>query len=280
MKYDDSIVAPLLLVAALAMAEYALIRRRARGSWDWRESGASLVISVGYQFLAPLGTLLWSGLYQWVWARRLVTVPLDGVSGVAALVLGVEFFYYWYHRASHEVRWFWASHAVHHSVEHLNLTAAYRLGWTSTAAGAGLFFLPMVWLGFEPRAVFGVLAANLVYQLFLHTEQIGRLGPLEWILNTPSHHRVHHGSNAGYLDANYGGILIVFDRMFGTFVPEREDVPCRYGLVVPVGSNHPLRIVFHEWGRMLRDLRNARSLRQASAALFARPAAAQPPQAE
>ena len=129
----------------------------------------------------------------------------------------------------------------------------------------------MIWLGFAPKAVFAALALNLLYQFWLHAEWVPKLGWLEYVLNTPSHHRVHHASNTDYIDANYGGVLIVFDRLFGTFVAERPDLPCRYGLVKPLISNNPIRIAFHEWLNLLDDLRGARSWREAIGYLFGPP---------
>ncbi len=168
--------------------------------------------------------------------------------------MGQEFCYYWFHRAAHRVRWFWATHAVHHSPNEFNLGIAYRFGWTGRLAGNAVFYVPMIWLGFPPQAVFATLALNLLYQFWLHTEWVPKLGWLEYVLNTPSHHRVHHASNAEYIDRNYGGVLIVFDRLFGTFAAERDDLPCRYGLVTPLMSNNPIRIAFHEWLKMAKDL--------------------------
>jgi len=131
--------------------------------------------------------------------------------------------------------------------------------------------VPMIWLGFPPQAVFAALALNLLYQFWLHTEWVPKLGWLEYVLNTPSHHRVHHASNAGYIDTNYGGVLIVFDRLFGTFAAERHDLPCRYGLATPLISHNPIRIAFHEWLKIINDLRGARSPREAFGYLFGPP---------
>jgi sterol desaturase/sphingolipid hydroxylase (fatty acid hydroxylase superfamily) len=127
-------------------------------------------------------------------------------------------------------------------------------------------------LGFPPKAVFAALALNLLYQFWLHTEWVPKLGWLEYVLNTPSHHRVHHAANADYIDRNYGGVLIVFDRLFGTFAAERDDLPCRYGLVTPLVSHNPIRIAFHDWLKMTSDLRGARSGREAIGYLFGPPA--------
>jgi sterol desaturase/sphingolipid hydroxylase (fatty acid hydroxylase superfamily) len=187
------------------------------------------------------------------------------------LFVGLEFCYYWFHRASHRIRWFWASHAVHHSPNHIDFAAAFRLGWTGRLTGTTLFFVPLMWLGFPPAAVFAALSLNLLYQFWLHSEWMPRLGWLEYVLNTPSHHRVHHASNPEYLDVNYGGVLILFDRLFGTFVAERADLPCQYGLVHPLISNNPLKIALFEWAALLRDIAGARSLREVWHYLFGLP---------
>jgi sterol desaturase/sphingolipid hydroxylase (fatty acid hydroxylase superfamily) len=200
----------------------------------------------------------------------LTTIPLNGFASFAVLFLGQEFCYYWYHRAAHRVRWFWAAHAVHHSPNEFNLGIAYRFGWTGRLAGNAVFLVPMIWLGFPPKAVFAALALNLLYQFWLHTEWVPKLGWLEYVLNTPSHHRVH-ASNADYIDKNYGGVLIVFDRLFGTFAAERNDLPCRYGLVVPLISHNPIGIAFHEWLKIATDLQGARSWREAIGYLFGPP---------
>ena len=130
---------------------------------------------------------------------------------------------------------------------------------------------PLIWLGFPPHAIFATLTINLLYQFWLHTTWIPKLGPLEHVLNTPAHHRVHHGSNPEYLDANYGGVLIVFDRFFGTFMPERDDVVIRYGLVTPLLTNNPVRIAFHEWATLARDICAAPTWRQRLACAFGPP---------
>jgi sterol desaturase/sphingolipid hydroxylase (fatty acid hydroxylase superfamily) len=187
------------------------------------------------------------------------------------LFLGQEFCYYWFHRCSHRVRWLWVSHAVHHSPNQLNLSAAYRFGWTGRLSGTAMFFVPLVWLGFPPPVVFATLSLNLLYQFWLHVDWIPKLGPLELVFNTPSHHRVHHAANAEYLDANYGGVLIIFDRLFGTLRLERDETPCRYGLVEPLRSNNPVWIAFHEWIALVRDLWAMRNWRDGWRRCSARP---------
>jgi sterol desaturase/sphingolipid hydroxylase (fatty acid hydroxylase superfamily) len=247
-------------VAAFSISlEILFLHLSRKRGYAWRESLASLGIGVGHAFSNSLTAVLTIGLFELVWNHRLWTIPLNQIWSFILLFLGLEFCYYWHHRAAHQVRWLWATHAVHHSAEHLNLSAAYRLGWTGWLSGNFLFFLPLCWLGFHPIAVAIGMALNLFYQFWIHTELIPKLGPLEWILNTPSHHRVHHASNSAYIDRNYGGVLILFDRLFGTLVVEQSSDPPVYGLTCPIRSYNPLKIVFGEWQRLFRALYKAKT---------------------
>ena len=205
----------------------------------------------------------------WVYGHRLATIELTPWS-FAALYLGVEFCYYWFHRASHRIRWFWCAHVVHHGSEFMNFTTAMRQSWLYGFAGNWLFYVPMVWLGYEPHWVLLALSINLGYQFFVHTQWVGKLHPaFEFVFNTPSHHRAHHGRNPRYIDKNYGGTLIVFDRLFGTFVEETEAVD--YGLVRQVRSHNPLWLTVHEWAHMLRDMLRPGPLSQRLKHLWAPP---------
>jgi sterol desaturase/sphingolipid hydroxylase (fatty acid hydroxylase superfamily) len=265
----------LLFVAAPAVLVFALIEavvlsRRQR--YDWRAFGVStfdLALRIAVGFLLPLSIA--TPLVRWVFQHRLTTIQLDGWLAMLLLFVGQEFCYYWYHRAAHRVRWFWGNHAVHHSPNELNLSAAFRIGAFGKLTGTTLFFVPVIWLGFDPRTVFAVLSLNLLYQFWIHATWLPKLGWLEGILNTPSAHRVHHAANSEYLDANFGGVLIVFDRMFGTYVQERDDLPCRYGLVHPLTSYNPLLVEFAQWISLLRDLVRARSVRAFVGHLFMPP---------
>ena len=259
-----------IVIATLEGLVLALVMRR---DYNWRAYGASLADALGRQYLVytllPLSIA--QPLIDLAWKHRLFTVPLNSVLSVVVLVILQDFSYYWFHRASHRVRWFWATHAIHHSSNEFNLAAAYRFGWTGKLTGAAVFYVPMIWLGFAPGPVFIAAGINLLYQFWLHAEWIPKLGWLEHVLNTPSHHRVHHACNAEYLDRNYGGIFIVFDRMFGTFVAERDDLPCNYGLVKPLRSNNPVVIAFHEWGALGRDLWRSPTWRARFACLIGPP---------
>jgi sterol desaturase/sphingolipid hydroxylase (fatty acid hydroxylase superfamily) len=261
-------------VIALATLEGLILTFVVRRPYNWRSWAASATDALVREYLvyAFVAVSLAGPLIDLAWRHRLTTVPLNGLASFAVLFVGQEFCYYWYHRAAHRVRWFWATHAVHHSPNEFNLGIAYRFGWTGRLTGSAVFYVPMIWLGFPPQAVFATLALNLLYQFWLHTEWVPKLGWLEYVLNTPSHHRVHHASNADYIDRNYGGVLIVFDRLFGTFAAERSDLPCRYGLTTPLVSNNPVKIAFHEWFKIARDLWGARTVREVIGYLVGPPA--------
>jgi sterol desaturase/sphingolipid hydroxylase (fatty acid hydroxylase superfamily) len=268
------------LLAALlgaALVEGLVLSRRAALGYDWRAFAVSIADVVGRRVTdaasTSLGLAFAVPLLGWLYQHRLATIEMNTILAFVLLFFGEELCYYAYHRAAHRVRWFWATHAVHHSPNQLTLATAMRLGWTGKISGTALFFAPLVWIGFSPMAVALAVATNLLYQFWLHTTWIPKLGRgFEWMFNTPSHHRVHHASNPEYLDCNYGGVLIVFDRLFGSFVEERSDLPLRYGLTTPLHSYNPLRIAFHEWLNLGRDLLQARSGRDIARALFAPPA--------
>jgi sterol desaturase/sphingolipid hydroxylase (fatty acid hydroxylase superfamily) len=182
--------------------------------------------------------------------------PLAVLGAIAAW----DFIYYWNHRAAHESRWLWAIHVVHHSSERYNLSTALRQP-VADAFGMSAPYGVMAAAGFRPELIETARGVNLLYQFWIHTDAIGRLGPAERVLNTPSHHRVHHGSNQRYLDRNHGSILILWDRLFGTFQREDEHEPVVYGLTRNIDTCNPLRIATHEHGDILRDVARARTWR-------------------
>jgi sterol desaturase/sphingolipid hydroxylase (fatty acid hydroxylase superfamily) len=261
------------VVVAIAAVEAAVLVFIGKRRYDWRASLVSLADALTRQYLlrAVVQVGVAGPAIYWAATHSLGLVPLTPGVAFVVLFLGQEFAYYWFHRCSHQIRWLWATHAVHHSPNELNFSAAYRIGITGWLSGGNLFYVPLIWLGFSPQAVFGTLALNLLYQFWLHSDWIPKLGWLEHVFNTPSHHRVHHAANLDYLDANYGGILIIFDRLFGTLTVERADLPCRYGLVKPLTSNNPLVVDFHEWAALARDLWRARSVKDGLGYLFGPP---------
>jgi sterol desaturase/sphingolipid hydroxylase (fatty acid hydroxylase superfamily) len=179
--------------------------------------------------------------------------------GFVLILLADDFAYYWFHRISHRMRYFWASHVVHHSSQKYNLSTALRQTWTGEISGSFMFYAWMPLVGFEPIWILTAQSTSLIYQYWIHTETIGKLPKwFEFIFNTPSHHRVHHGSDLKYLDMNYAGILIIWDRMFGTFIKE-TDTP-KYGLVKNIDTYNPARIAFIEWGQVIQDVWRAPGL--------------------
>lgn len=179
-----------------------------------------------------------------------------------------DLMFYLFHRLSHESRIFWAAHSVHHSSKQINFTTSMR-GNFLIMVYRFIFWIPLVWLGFDPLAVLLMDSIAFFYQLWIHTDLIGKLGPLEWFLNTPSHHRVHHASNDIYLDKNYAAVLIIWDRIFGTFRKETEKT--RYGLTHNVNTYHPMKVAFHEYFDIARDLRKTRSWKDRWNILFRHP---------
>jgi len=235
--------------------------------YETRDTLASLAMGVGNLILCAARAGAAAGLMMFLYEHRLWTVG-TGVGGWILTLVAEDFTYYWFHRASHESRFLWAAHVNHHSSERYNLSTALRQSWT-TPFTTLLFYWPLPLLGFHPAMILVATSVSLLYQFWIHTECIDRLGRFESIFNTPSHHRVHHGANIEYLDRNHGGILIVWDRWFGTFEP--EVAPVRYGLTKNIETFNPIRIAFHEWHALLRDMRQARSWRDALGYFFAPP---------
>jgi sterol desaturase/sphingolipid hydroxylase (fatty acid hydroxylase superfamily) len=260
-----------ITILAASVIEAAVLFVVTKGAYDWRSSLASFGVLVGRGITegVPIAIAM-PGAY-WLYEHRLLDTAALGAWSYLLLFAGLEFVYYWWHRISHRSRWFWANHAVHHSPNSFNLSAAYRVGWTARIMATYVIFAPLVWLGFSPPLVFVAYSLNLAYQFWIHAEWIPKLGSLEGILNTPSAHRVHHATNLDYLDANYGGVLLIFDRLFGTYRAERDNVPIRYGLVTPLYSNNPFKIAFHQFGPLFRDLLSSRSAREVVGYLFGPP---------
>ncbi len=237
-------------------AEYRYLRRHPELPASARYSGvdtlSNLALALLYQGSDALAAGLTLALYGWFFQARLFDIPFN-VWTVIGLILLQDFCYYWFHRAYHRVRFFWCSHVVHHSSEKLNFSTALRQSITYPVTAMWAFWIPVVLVGFPPQAVLFSVSISLAYQFFVHTQTLDRLGWLEWIFNTPSHHRAHHGRNPDYIDRNYGGILIIWDRLFGTFVSENPSDPPDYGIVRQIRTHNPLTLNFHEWRDMLRD---------------------------
>jgi sterol desaturase/sphingolipid hydroxylase (fatty acid hydroxylase superfamily) len=220
--------------------EWLVARRRGRPAYRAHDAISSIGLGVMSQLAGVFLKLLTVGVYAWIAQHAAVfALPADSVWTWAAGLLVYDFLYYWLHRAGHEVNLLWAAHVVHHQSEDYNLSTALRQ--TSTGGLLGwLFYLPMALLGFPVAVFVGVALIDLLYQFWVHTEQIGRMGWFDRVFCSPSNHRAHHAVNQRYLDRNYGGILIVWDRLFGTFVEEDDTDPPVYGTRAPLRSWNPL----------------------------------------
>ena len=239
---------------AVTLWEYLRIRHDPT-RMDVPEALRNFALGAGYQ----LTELLFAGLiafpvYAFLYHHRLLDLELNWATGLLTFV-GVDFCFYWMHRSSHRIRWFWAAHVVHHSSERMNFSTAMRQNATNIFNGMWLFYVPLALIGFNPVWIGVAYALSLVYQFFIHTTLVGKLpGWVETVLNTPSHHRVHHGRNPGYIDRNYGGTLIVWDRLFGTFVAEDEQAPPDYGITRPIHSRNLLVLWTHEYVDLFRAM--------------------------
>jgi sterol desaturase/sphingolipid hydroxylase (fatty acid hydroxylase superfamily) len=247
---DYAIPAFILLI----LIEMVIAQRRDPTRYEAKDTLTSLLLGTGSTVAGALtGGIVFAlalKLYElrlfeigWLWWAWPLCFVLDDLA------------YYWAHRTGHRVRWFWAAHVNHHSSQHYNLSTALRQTWTGFIALSFIFRIPLALIGFHPAMILFCGAINLIYQFWIHTEAIGRLPRwFEAVMNTPSHHRVHHAVNPRYLDRNYAGTFIIWDRMFGTFAAEVDDDRPRYGIVKQLGSFNLLWAAFHEWVGIARDV--------------------------
>jgi len=256
----------------LVIAEMLFVRFTGRGRFEAKDTAASLAMGLGSVVVGALFAFIFIGFARLIQPYALFHIGWSWGAAAACFVLD-DLRYYLWHRASHRVRWLWADHVNHHSSQHYNLSTALRQPWGGFLALPGLLFIaPLILLGFPLTMIAFVHGLNLVYQFWIHTESIGRFPRwIEAAMNTPSHHRVHHATNARYLDANYAGVFIVWDRMFGTFVEETQEDAPRYGIVGQIASFNPLRIALHGWVSLGSDLIRARNAREFAGYLLAPP---------
>ncbi|WP_332699771.1 sterol desaturase family protein [Devosia sp.] len=268
--FDPVTLAIPFFVLAVVL-EIALARLKlAHANYETRDTLASLTMGLGSNVAGLLTGGAAFAASLWVYQHRLFDIPMTAIWAWAAVFLLEDLTYYGFHRLSHERRFWWAAHINHHSSQHYNLSTALRQTWTGGLAGTWALWLPLAFLGFPPAMIAIQKGISLVYQFWIHTEAIGRMPRwFEAVFNTPSHHRVHHARNPRYLDRNYAGILIVWDKLFGTFQPELDEEKCRYGIVRNLGDFNILRVAFHEWAGMARDM--ARDPRHALGYIFGPP---------
>ena len=239
------------------VAEMIWAKRRRPDAYEPRDTLASLALGTGSSVAGGLTAALVVGAMVWLYEYRIATIGWAWWAWALCFVLD-DFNYYWAHRTGHRVRWFWASHVNHHSSQHYNLSTALRQTWTGFFALSFVFRIWPAFIGFNPAMLLTCGAINLVYQFWIHTEAIRRLPRwFEVAMNTPSHHRVHHATNPQYLDRNYAGVFIVWDKLFGSFAAEHDDTRIHYGIVKQLGSFNLVWSVFHEWIGIARDLWSA-----------------------
>ncbi len=234
------------------LIEIVLTAKKNIETYEIKDASSSIAMGLGNVFVGLISKLLVLGALMYVYENyRLFTIPFTWWAWVLVFFAD-DFSYYWMHRISHENRFFWASHVVHHSSQKYNLATALRQTWTGSFTSF-IFWLWMALLGFHPLMILTQMSISLLYQFWIHTETINKLPSwFEAIFNTPSHHRVHHATNPQYLDRNHAGILIIWDKFFGTFEPEVEK-PI-YGLTTNINSYNPIKIAFHEWIDLFKDV--------------------------
>jgi len=225
-----------------------------RKHYDVKDSLVNTALALLHQASDAIALIVLIPFFYWLHQFSFFKIELTVYTAFIAFILQ-DFLYYWFHKASHHIHWLWAAHVVHHSSTKMNFSTAFRQSLMYPIAGMWVFWLPMIIIGFDPKIVLAVVALNLAFQFFVHTQIVDKLGFLEKIFNTPSHHRVHHSTNKAYLDRNFAGVLIIWDKLFGTFVEENEALhkPCKYGIIGQINSNNPFWVSLHQWVHMFKE---------------------------
>jgi sterol desaturase/sphingolipid hydroxylase (fatty acid hydroxylase superfamily) len=268
---------PFFIIAMII--EWLSVRRQNPNNYTATDSAANITLGFAFLFLQILIATTLFAIFSFVYRYRLFDIPHTWSALIAgdgsfhgwaflALFLAEDFCFYVFHRVSHTSRFYWAIHENHHSSDHFNFSVALRQP-PLEALTAWIFWLPLPLLGFAPEDIVFQMAVNLFVQFWMHTLYTKRIPVLEWIFNTPSHHRVHHATNLDYLDKNYAGTFIIWDRLFGSFTSETH--PPKYGILHPIGSDNPLIIFTHDFKNLLNDMRSATRLRDKLAYLIKPP---------
>lgn len=251
---NDPTVFAIPVFIALIVVEVLINAKKNLNLYKFKDSAANITMGLGSVVIGLLTKTFAFFVFLWIYQFRLFEIPNTWWMW-GLLLLADDVTFYWYHRSAHEIRFFWAAHVQHHSSEHMNFSVALRQSWGEPFIKF-LFYMWLPFIGFNPVYILIMQAISLVYQFFPHTKLVGKLGPIEWIFNSPSHHRVHHATQVQYLDKNHAGILIIWDRMFGTFQKEIE-VPI-YGITENINSFSPLKIASHEYISLWQDIRRVK----------------------
>jgi sterol desaturase/sphingolipid hydroxylase (fatty acid hydroxylase superfamily) len=253
-KFSDPVDYAVPVFVLLIIVEMIWAKRNAPHSYEPKDTLNSLLFGFGSSVAGVVFGAASIALFATAAQHQVINIPFAWWAWALCFVLD-DLAYYVFHRAAHRVRWFWAAHVNHHSSQHYNLSTALRQTWTGFLAINFIFRLPLILFGFPAKMLLFVGGVNLIYQFWIHTEAIRRMPKwFEAVMNTPSHHRVHHAVNPRYLDRNYAGVFIIWDKMFGTFTAELDADPVRYGIVKQLGSFNLLWGVFHEWVGIIQDL--------------------------
>lgn len=251
---NDPTVFAIPVFIALIVVEVLINAKKNLNLYKFKDSAANITMGLGSVVIGLLTKTFAFFVFLWIYQFRLFEIPNTWWMW-GLLLLADDVTFYWYHRSAHEIRFFWAAHVQHHSSEHMNFSVALRQSWGEPFIKF-LFYMWLPFIGFNPVYILIMQSISLVYQFFPHTKLVGKLGPIEWIFNSPSHHRVHHATQVQYLDKNHAGILIIWDRMFGTFQKEIE-VPI-YGITENINSFSPLKIASHEYISLWQDIRRVK----------------------
>ena len=256
------------IMFSLVAIEWIISAYQKRNIYDGKDTLAATAIGIGNIFVSAATKIFTFGIILFFYNLVPWYIPQSWWSFILCIV-AIDLCRYWAHRVAHENRFWWATHVTHHNGRKYNWSVSFRLGWTQHMKV--IFFIPVALMGFDPVTFFICHQIEVLYQFWIHTEYIRKLPkPIEFIFTTPSHHRVHHGVNAKYMDQNYGSTLIIWDRMFGTFQPEEEQP--EYGITKQVNSYNPVWLNFHEWSDIVKDVRKSKSLKEAYYMVFGRPA--------
>ena len=258
--------------AVFVLIEMALIYMDKDRHYNQKNAWASIAMGVGSVFVNLLVKTVAVLCFSWIYNNYALFPNLHTYWWAwIILFFADDFTFYVHHRMCHEVRLFWAGHVNHHSCVDINLAIALRQSW-------GELFHKYIWwlwlplIGFPPIMILAAMSINLIFQFFQHTELVGKLGPLEWIFNTPSHHRVHHASNVRYLDRNHAGVLIIWDRLFGTFQEEQKEIEAPvYGITTNIDTHNPLKIASHEYIALWRDVKRTKGIKNKLKYIFMPP---------
>lgn len=258
--------------AALGIIEVLLIKTINRtSSQSWRETFVSTVGMIGESLISKIPYAIILPISNQIYSHRLFTI--DGETPISFLIafLLADFIYYLRHALEHKVRWLWVTHSVHHNSSQISIAAGYRRSLVRNLNGGFIFVFPFIFIGVDPKALKILFTISGLYQVFVHTEWIPKFKPLEWVFNTPSAHRVHHASNPIYIDKNHGGILLIWDHIFGTYQEELKSEPCIYGLTKPIDGGNFWQVQTEAWFGLFRDLKSANNAREVLGYLFLAP---------